>query len=545
MMKSFTKTPICDDQRDSAREEYMLYDVLCLKECVEKQLEMYGDDVASMPLTSTGYVRREARNLFQKDPRNWEEFQKTQLGPELYLLLKKEISGGLTHGNRFVEGITVTGRIKHRDFRSHYPSQQRCRKFPMGKYFLNKTETDIRNVAKMVHEGMGILIHWIVCDIELIDPREPLPILQECKLIEGTDHTMRGNILADNGRVLKATGIYSLSMDERDLDLFLKQYRFKSYNILRLYTCKMDYLPSWMTDLIDEHFIAKTRLKKEIKAEKKAIEAGTGSKRKLQELKLSLEKSKNILNGIAGMTETDPIRDCVEYSDLTHWSTTRPVNIKKELAKYYNSRNNFMRYQWGTTVLSWGRHELMEFCRVIRENGGCVLYVDTDSAFYLTNDKVEEAIEALNEKKKKVFVEVDGERVYYDQFVDEDEDITEFRFLHAKCYCYKTSDGEMTAVIAGVSAFEDATHKFSREDELGDIDNLENGFTFEKCGGNLVSYVINEDCMVDGHLTETCGGAIIEKNKKTLHDMMSIIEEGILVKNGTSIWEVGEEIGSC
>ena len=48
------------------------------------------------------------------------------------------------------------------------------------------------------------------------------------------------------------------------------------------------------------------------------------------------------------------------------------------------------------------------------------------------------------------YVEYDGKKVYYDNFSDEGEEITEFCFLHAKAYTYIDQRG-LHVTVAGVN----------------------------------------------------------------------------------------------
>ena len=84
------------------------------------------------------------------------------------------------------------------------------------------------------------------------------------------------------------------------------------------------------------------------------------------------------------------------------------------------------------------------------------IYCDTDSIFYFTDEETENKIENKNKELREyseqigAYVTVDGEKIYYNQFDLEPEDINKFRFLHAKCYAYEDK-GELHCTIAGVN----------------------------------------------------------------------------------------------
>ena len=121
----------------------------------------------------------------------------------------------------------------------------------------------------------------------------------------------------------------------------------------------------------------------------------------------------------------------------------------------------------------------------------------------------------------------DGERVHYDVLDDEKENITSFKFLHAKAYSYITDGGtdkeELHAVIAGVSEYSpDYDPKenkgTSRVEELGSIDNLKHGAQFTACGGTTCSYVESPPMIknINGHVTQIASSAIIQNITKTM-----------------------------
>ena len=99
--------------------------------------------------------------------------------------------------------------------------------------------------------------------------------------------------------------------------------------------------------------------------------------------------------------------------------------------------------------------------------------------------------------------------------------------MHAKCYAY-VSGGKLKCTIAGVSAYEDSTRQYSREDELGEIDNLKDGFVFTRCGGVTVKYVDTAEIgeyTYKGENLEVSSACIIEKGEKTLNNEMTLFDE--------------------
>lgn len=503
---------------------YMFYDVLALKECVEKQLLLYNDDMTTVPLTSTGYIRRTIRQNFKKDKKNYTEFQKTRLSKETYDELLNASMGAICHGNTNYNSMLLCGNIRHRDFRSHYPSQMRTADFPLGKfikYYTKKSGKDIsfeeiKSLQKdnclllkialknlKIKEGVTMpyislhkLLKGKIVITEQEEKNEKIKRLRKKRKIKGNHvlkvkkknkHIFKTEI-CDNGRVIYAPGMYVMSVTDIDLKWILKQYKGQIC-ILTVWMSKKGSLPSYLQDTVDYYFKGKTELKEKIKKYKKSKEINEDV---LLNMELDLMKSKNGLNGIFGCNYTKPVREDIDLSSDLEW-IKKATDTQEELDKFYENRNNCVRFQFGVWITANARNELMDFLELIGYDN--FIYCDTDSLFYFSTPEIEEKIEKLNKKKneyaKKIsaYISFENKKYYYDVFEDEKEDIRFFKFLHAKCYEYSTSDTtHFKAVIAGVPA-RDKTRKIKREDELKDMKNLKQGFTFKKCGGTCAEYV--------------------------------------------------------
>lgn len=127
-----------DEELTASDWFYQFSDVACQSSAWE--VERGAFDVQTIPLTSTGFVRYDGRQLFRKDSYNRDAFLQTQLTAEQYEFCRLEFAGGYTHGNRFVAGKIIkndgTFFIKHRDYRSFYPSTTRVDYFPIGQFVL-------------------------------------------------------------------------------------------------------------------------------------------------------------------------------------------------------------------------------------------------------------------------------------------------------------------------------------------------------------------------------------------------------------------------
>lgn len=98
--------------------EYCINDVKGLVEALKTRLEKDGDDLYSVCLTSTGYVRRDIVKAMQ----NFNRTQLSEMIPtyEVYQILKDAFRGGNCHGSRYFAGDIIDD-VKSYDRVSSYP----------------------------------------------------------------------------------------------------------------------------------------------------------------------------------------------------------------------------------------------------------------------------------------------------------------------------------------------------------------------------------------------------------------------------------------
>ena len=516
---------------------YMFTDCIAMDCSIKEQLKLYNDDIASLPLTSTGYPRRDIFRSYNdangKDHkhknRERQKFKDTALTVPSYLACYDEFSGGITHGNRYYKGIIQKGNIRHRDFRSHYPTQLH-RPMPMSKFNKLTDRCKFSDLTPYAKE-YAILCHVVFDDIRLRDKSITLPYLQTSHCMR--KHTAGARLLDDNGRVVALKGQCELWLDYNELLIVREQYKMAYFCILETYASKYGELPRWLTDAIDARFKGKSDKSKLLKDYEKA-----GAERDIiLQLKLDLMKDKNMLNGIYGVAATNPVREDIKLTS-DNWERIKPdmESIEEKLAQYYKSFKHCMRYQWGIYCTIFARLQLMQVYKIIGADN--FIYADTDSIFYYSTPDIEAKLDAYNEQCKKwamdhgAYITMDdGTIVNYNAFTDEGEDITDFKFLHSKCYAYITSDGKLHCTIAGVKEY-DAETKTFREDELGSLDELKDGKIFTKCGGTIATYTPPVGMVYDYYGNETGGGCIISRTTKTLtEENWAEVEHAYLVQN--------------
>lgn len=530
---------------------YMFRDVVTLDECIQAQLDYWGDTLKTIPLTLTGYVRRDTRKEFRKDKNNAAYFKSKELDSKLYRFMRTEFAGGIVHGNRTHMDMTFriadliaqikavnpdydTSKlqVRHRDFVSHFPTQQMTNYCPGGRFNLYYDYKQDEAHRILYHDELMALPYAFLASIMITNLKirkgVTLPYAQESKILAGRKDKL--DLITDNGRVLQMLkGSTVIVVNEFDLKWLIKQYTF-DYKILEVYTAERTPYPAYIRNMALKYFYGKTKYKNEEKRIKK--EKGDNCP-EYWEAHTRTQIEKGCLNGIYGMTATDPVRISYTEEPDGEWKKEilEETDIDKRLSKFFNNRNNFMNYEFGCWTTAEARDELLTFVELIGYES--FLYADTDSIFYFSTPEIEARIDEYNEELRKkseelgAYIDVDNKRYYFNQFEDEGEEITEFRFLHAKCYAFVTSDGKLHTTIAGVP---EESGDYTRVEELGSIDNLTPGTVFYKCGGTRTKYpprghtVKPRTEVIDGHRVEVASYAIITNTTKELHSAVETRE---------------------
>lgn len=561
-----------DDFLSMDERKYATYDVVSLYECFMAQLRAHGDTTATVPLTATGYTRRKLRSSSRGDKyyRN-KYFRNNALDCESYKFSINAYSGGYTHNNRFLRNKIIKASdfgmesIRHGDFRSFFPSQMRCYPLPTGKpdvwydYKRNDPDITIKDILDL-YPRFATVSMIAINKAQLKDPDGcTMPIMQSSKLFY--DDGTRGYfaIYNDNGRVLKiecendSTYVYTYVWNHT-LKIISEQYDIQGV-ILKVIRFSTSELPSCLADVVDELFRAKSDLK--AKAHEAEAEYGAFSPEAF-DARNELMISKGLLNSIYGCCCMNPVRpsfdiDCDRLEPIyISKNVLDDDQIEEALKDYYNTKNNFLPYQLGCYITEIAKMELFQFIKAIGYQN--VIYCDTDSIFYLSNKKIDVAVEALNKRHSKTapyVIDGKGKKIQYDVF-EMEPDVIAFKGLHSKCYgvieLNSKGEEELHLTIAGVPAKTLIGMKkgkpiyLTREEELSGItperklrapgtkirniwktlEKLDDQAAFCTNTGTTCHYIMHkpEIIQIDGHEIETAGGAIIKKlDQKTVKNM--------------------------
>mgnify|MGYP002521110535 FL=1 len=460
---------------------YCVADVIGLVEGIKTKLAQTGDTVASVPLTQTGYVRRDAKRALRP---KYVELKKSLPDYNLYVLLREAFRGGNTHANRWYVG-DVLENVGSVDIASSYPAQMVFRQYPTGA-MIQGTVSDF----DIKHWAWVSRVRFV--NIRLRDKYWGIPYIPLHKTTDICDFAL------DNGRILSAGGL-SMTITDVDYKIIADEYAWDSVVFVgAAYGAKYRYLPRQLRDLVLQYFYAKTEYKG---IAEKAIE-------------YALAKQK--INSLYGMSAQDPAKLELLYMCDTGDFIEDTNSTKAELLEHSTA---FMPYQWGVWVTAWARYQLEQGLKLAGLN---VVYCDTDSVKFLghlnltadTKAREREAVE-----HKAIALDPKGKRRYLGIFELEDT-ADRFRTWGAKRYAYEI-DGKLTVTIAGVRKSAADSDIITGSQELkskGGIDAFVEGFTFTDAGGAQAIYNDDSDYYteIDGHKLHVTRNVTIEDGTYTM-----------------------------
>ena len=232
-------------------KEYITNDVLGLVEAIKKEMELDGDNLYNIPLTSTGYVRRDVKRSMNTYSRT---ALKKQLPDEhIFKLLHQAFRGGNTHANRYYTGL-IQEDVTGYDISSSYPAQQVNRSFPVGEW-IRENVNDLDYIIKLMEIRKHACL--LVCVFRGVKLRNKL---WGCPYIPLSKCRNPYNYINDNGRILEADYL-EITLTEIDLKIILTEYEFEDYEIIEFYHTRTGKLPREITDLTLKWFKNKTILK--------------------------------------------------------------------------------------------------------------------------------------------------------------------------------------------------------------------------------------------------------------------------------------------
>lgn len=432
--------------------QYCVNDVVGLAEAISVEMEADGDNLYTFPLTSTGYVRRDAKKAMRNAPQG---FVKKQLPSiEIYKLCRETFRGGDTHANRFYAGRIVKN-ARSADRSSSYPEVICNCEFPVSE-FVSVGAVEFERLIHLIKvRKKAVLMRVSISNLRLTNEFWGFPYLSrdKCRRIE--------NGAFDNGRILSADYLET-TLTDIDLKIILDQYSFDDLCAFDVAYARYGKLPESFIDVVISYYKAKTELKD------------------VSGQEIYYMKSKNKLNACYGMCAQDPVKQTAMFLSGDWDVTETPV---EELLEISNSKG-WLAYQWGVWVTAHARAALQEGLKLAGENA---VYCDTDSVKYLGEvDWTEYNNGRIAASKKSGAYATDPKGVtHYMGVYEADGYYHEFKTLGAKKYAFtKKPGGETFVTIAGVTK-----RKGGKElDKFGGLKAFNPGFVFVEAGGTESIY---------------------------------------------------------
>lgn len=488
---------------------YCINDVVGLVEAVQALMRQNNDNLSTIPLTSTGFVRRESKRVMKPYRMLIQD-----IFPDfaLYNTLREAFRGGDTHANRYYADMLIKD-VDSWDFSSSYPNVMCHYEFPMGRF--HKCEFETITLEELydliVRRHKAVVFSAAFENLTLLDKYEGCPYFSKskCRNLEG--------VVEDNGRVMEASYLET-TLTDIDWDIVLNMYTWTGLTIYNVYYARYAKLPKEYVELIQSYFKNKTELKN-VKGQEEFY-----------------DKSKNLLNALYGMFAQNPVIEPL-YFDGLKIQSVEDYNAEELLFKF--KRNAFIVYQWAVWTTARARHLLHQVIDIV---GDDFIYCDTDSVKFIGDHTAD--IEKLNDKMRKIAIEngsyatdPNGE-VHYMGVLEKDASYAYFKTLGAKKYMYRKKDAyNIEITIAGVHKTKGAIELTKRgmDKKYGAFDCFSEGFVFYEAGGmesifNDIKEPVEID--IDGRTMELTSNLALVESTYKVHlepDYADIVKNSFIV----------------
>ena len=307
---------------------------------------------AQVPLTKTGYIRRELRDLllYHRHERKYKSYTRyraymASLDMQLdeFLLLKKISCGGLVGLNKKYKRETVENAVIW-DRCSSYTASMLYKYVPISRAMPAEglNEAWLRELCSR---------RCVCAKIRLYNVR-PKPgrvglYLSRSKI--DAEHA-----LFSDGRLLQADTV-TVCVTEMDFFCIDECYIWDSLEILQAYQYLRGSLPGDLLRYLLRLFAQKERL--------------TGEPRRI---------AKEALLSVYGMCVMDPMREVYPYDpESLDWDQPKTPDAAEALEKYNTDKNRFLSYPWGIWIAAHTRRDEWSMWQAC---GSDWIYGDTDSA---------------------------------------------------------------------------------------------------------------------------------------------------------------------
>lgn len=504
--KRYPWTSLTDDELS-----YCVNDVLGLVEAVNALMARDGDNLQTIPMTSTGYVRRNVKRAL-KDGTVHHNFVHSILPDiDMYIALREAFRGGNTHANRYYAGDIIEN-VHSADRSSSYPAVMCNCEYPMS-VFVPILPKDLNSgyIARCIKiRHKALLLRIRMENLSLRDPFWGCPYLSKDKC----RNIVKGVNTEDNGRILSADSLET-TITDIDLKIIMEEYQGK-ITFLQGWYSSYKKLPQPIINEVIKYYRGKTELKG-VKGQE-----------------IFYDKLKALLNSLYGMMAQDPVKFRQIFQQVGDFETDESI-LKKQAADEEwdiktllsairekqiellgkSNEKAFLAYQWGVWVTAHSRDALERGIRLVHETPGAdFIYCDTDSVKYTGSvDWSEYNSARIAECTASGAFATDPSGVTHYMGVFETEDNPEtgyayryFKTLGAKKYAYveketeiwtetgkigdceykyrKIGTGRTHCTIAGVNKAKGGAEL----DKHGGLSAFEEDFVFREAGGTQAVY---------------------------------------------------------
>jgi len=449
--RRFSFTKLTEEELD-----YCINDVKGLVQAIRKKLLLDGDTLATIPLTATGYPRKDLKQNY----RGYNMFIVRDELPDLNLLnmLAESFRGGNTHANRWYAKEILTDVYSY-DRVSSYPDVMLNKLYPVKK-FIEEKNPSVNRLKELDKRKRPYLMRVILTNVKLKDKYWGCPYLTRNK------SRMIKEAIYDNGRIIEAE-MLETTINDIDWKIIISEYDIDEVVIKDLYSSKYGKLPIPVRNTIKKYFIDKSALK----------HSGND---------YEYDRAKGKLNACYGMMVEYPLKNNLQFIDNEEGDCFIPEEINEEEALRKHNKKAYLNYAWGCWVSSWARLELEEMIREVVKQGGEFLYCDTDSVkFFGDVDFTEYNKEHYKASiKNGAYAPDKNGEIQVLGILEEDGIYKRFKTNGAKKYAYEDKEGKLHITIAGVNKVIGAEELA----EAGGLTAMEDGFTFKKGGGTESVY---------------------------------------------------------
>lgn len=383
-----SKTPMTPEEI-----QYCINDVQILIEWGEYIFETYSDQKKRIPLTATSIIQQMVDDAAAATG-HLDEIRNavSQLYPprETYnQIMQWLFRGGYTHANIYWCMIRVGG-IIGADYTSSYPSVLLKDGYPKSSF----VETDLENDGVHITDSrLRDMCAIIVIDFFGITRTTMHAIESEHKIIAYKEAVF------DNGRLVKAEKI-RVMLTELDYQIYEKFYTWEKIHIFRAHTAHKGHLPEYVLKPLRDAYRTKNRIKKQCKRD--GIDPDTVPE---------YRNAKAAINSFYGLM--------VKRLNFVEWHFDEDTGewYKTDGRKPYEKMiaGKVLSPYWGIWCTANARYKLLMTLYELEYSDGsgspcnCVVYMDTDSLYFVDTPYTRSIIDKYNERETEINEALDPE----------------------------------------------------------------------------------------------------------------------------------------